>query len=70
MQVKINKWKRFPLLPCQYLNKWIPAVPITVNSRTNFHLLILFGFCENTQEEEAKVLNEREKAIFKTYPLL
>jgi len=39
MQVKIDKWKRFPLLPCQYLNKWIFAVPITVNSMESFLLI-------------------------------
>ena len=43
MQVEIDKWTKIPLLPCQYLNKWISAVPITVNSRTNFHLLILLA---------------------------
>jgi len=52
MQEEIDKWKKIPLLSCQYLNKWISAVPITVNSRTNFHLLILLvgsAFTKNNQ---------------------
>ena len=44
MQVKINMWKLFPLLPSQYLNKRTFMEYITINIMETFHLLTLLGF--------------------------